>query len=111
MFPTDNETWLIDRGDEIIGKKADQGIVALSVWERLIYCLWVADYSIRNAGDLETANDLYQGYRTELFSLADQLGLSETASAFTLQNDQLLQQYEVLFEDICDEIKRAEQKA
>jgi hypothetical protein len=111
MLPTDNETWLIDRSDEIIEKKADQGIVALSAWERLVYCLWVADYSIRNAGDLETASDLYPNYRKELLSQAYQLGFLETASAFALQDSQLMKQYGVLFEGICEEIKQADQKA
>jgi hypothetical protein len=37
--PTDNETWLIDRGDEIIRKKAKNGRDVLSAWERLVYCL------------------------------------------------------------------------
>ena len=48
---TDNETWVVEAGDTVIQKKASCGIERLSPWERLVYCLWVADYGMRNAGD------------------------------------------------------------
>jgi hypothetical protein len=50
--PSENETWLMETGDAIIRKKARYKI---DDWETLVYCLWVADYGMRNAGDLETA--------------------------------------------------------
>jgi hypothetical protein len=59
MTDEDNETWLLDAGDEVIQAKAAHGIDSLSARDRLIYCLWVADYAMRNAGDLSTASDLY----------------------------------------------------
>lgn len=95
--PTENEDWLIDRGDEVINKMAEQGRAALSPWERLLYCLWVADYSFRNAGDFETGEDIYEGFRDELLSLAHALGLSKTSQAFALDAD-----------CICDEVRQAE---
>ncbi|WP_332770517.1 hypothetical protein [Phenylobacterium sp.] len=49
----DNETWLIDTGHDVIEKKAATGPASLNPRERLIYCLWVADYGMKNAGDLE----------------------------------------------------------
>jgi hypothetical protein len=36
---TDNETWIIDAGDEIACKRAARGPDTLSPLERLIYCL------------------------------------------------------------------------
>ena len=54
--PSENETWLIEAGDEVIQKMAASGSDGLSLWERLVYCLWVADYGMRNAGDLDTAS-------------------------------------------------------
>ena len=56
--PTNNENWLIDEGHAILERKADQGEAALRPIERLIRCWWVADYGMRNAGDLDTALDL-----------------------------------------------------
>jgi len=38
----DYETWVVEAGDDIITKRA-RG-VRLSPLERLVYCLWVADY-------------------------------------------------------------------
>ena len=72
-IPSENETWLIERGDEIIEKKAAQGYECLSKWERLVYCLWVCDYSIRNAGDLDTGTDIYPNYLPEMRELASEL--------------------------------------
>ena len=51
--PIDNETWIIEDGDIVIRKIAEHGIDTLLPIELLIYCLWVADYGMRNAGDLE----------------------------------------------------------
>ena len=55
---TDNETWIIEAGDAVIQKEARLGIGRLTPWEALVYCVWVADYGMRNAGDLDTAEDL-----------------------------------------------------
>lgn len=108
--PTENEAWLIDCGADIIEKKAQVGVESLSAWERLVYCLWVADYSMRNAGDLQTARDVYSSYRNELICQAKQLGLSNTTAAFALSDDDLEREYDSRFEDVCDEIKKAEPK-
>ena len=48
---------------------------ALSPVERLVYCLWVADYGMRNAGDLDTARDLYPDFQREAVELARELGM------------------------------------
>jgi hypothetical protein len=61
---SDNETWLVETGDEIIQKKADSGAESLTPWQRLVYCLWVADYGMRNAGDLDTAKEIYSDFQS-----------------------------------------------
>ena len=61
----DNETWIIEAGDAVIQKRAEQGDDALTPLERLIHCLWVADYGMRNAGDLITAGDVYPSFHDE----------------------------------------------
>ena len=48
---TENESWVVDRGALVIEKKAQSGADSLNEWERLVYCLWLADYMMRNAGD------------------------------------------------------------
>lgn len=105
MNPSVNETWLIEIGDEVIAKKADQGKEALSAIERLIYCVWVADYSMRNAGDLLTAEDLYAPYREEGERLAEGIGLAKTRAAFSLSSAKLEASYFDVVEGICSELQ------
>jgi len=78
------ETWVIEVGGDVIEKEASQGRAALTSREKLIHCLWVADYGMRNAGDLETAADLYANFQTEAAKLAGELGLNQTLDAFNL---------------------------
>jgi hypothetical protein len=106
--PEDNESWIIHKGDAIIQKKASLGMEALTPWEHLVYCLWVADYGMRNAGDLETATDLYEPFKTEGQKLARQLQLKETEKAFSMPDGLLQLQYFDIFESICNEIKTNE---
>ena len=54
----DNETWLIDYGDELIEKKSEQGFNGLSDLEKIVYCLWVID-SIRNSGTLDVVEEIF----------------------------------------------------
>jgi hypothetical protein len=51
----DNETWVLERGAQIIEKRVVVGDAALNEWERLVYRLWVTDYMMRNAGDFANA--------------------------------------------------------
>ena len=105
--PSDNETWLIDSGDEVISKKAECGIESLSDLDRLIYCLWVADYGMRNAGDLATASDLYPPFRVEAAELAAKLSLGFVADSFSLPEPLLEQQYHERFERICSDLRQS----
>ncbi len=105
MIPSDNETWLIDTGDDVIQKKAEQGRNALTTCERLIHCVWVADYSMRNAGDLLTASNLYPPFQEEAAQLAGELGLARTSAAFSLPAAELERAYFDAFDDICAELQ------
>lgn len=105
MIPSENETWLIETGDDVIVKKAEQGRDALTSCERLIYCVWVADYSMRNAGDLLTASDLYSPFHEEAQRLADELSLSKTKAAFSLPAEELKEAYFDVFDDVCGELQ------
>ena len=102
-----NQMWIVEIGDSVIQKKAREGIDSLSPVERLIYCLWVADYGMRNAGDLDTAHDLYADFQTEAAQLAHDLMLPETHGAFALSTADLQRLYFQRFEQICNEIKDA----
>jgi len=101
----DNETWLIDAGEAVISKKSVGD--RLSPNERLVYCLWVADYGMRNAGDLETARDLYHDFQQEASDLARELGLLFTRQSFALPAETLQAEYFERFDLICNEIKAA----
>ena len=103
-----NETWVVDKGDLIIRKKAREGMTSLTPWELLVYCLWVADYGMRNAGDLETAGELYSLFQTEAARSAAELNLPQTTAAFSLAPDDLEKEYFDRFEAICDEIRQTE---
>ena len=103
--PTANETWIIDAGDAVIQKKAREGVSSLSPIERLIYCLWVADYGMRNAGDLDAAHDVYADFQTEAVRLAQDMKLQATQSAFALPTADLQREFFERFEEICDEIR------
>jgi hypothetical protein len=106
-IPSDNETWIIEAGDEVIQKKAREGANSLSPTERLIYCLWVADYGMTNAGDLTTAQDLYADFQAEAMQIAKDLCLPKTYAAFALPKADLQHQYFDLRDEICQEIRCA----
>ena len=105
--PTANESWIIDAGDVVIQKMTPAGVSSLSPIERLIYCVWVADYGMRNAGDLETARDLYADFQADAERLARGLGLPLTHRAFALSTADLAHEYFDRFEGICDELRHA----
>jgi len=105
---TANETWVIDTGDAVISRKAHGGIECLSPWERLVYCLWVADYGMRNAGDLDTAADVYPQFHLNARRMAKTLALRLTHEAFSMSKRELEREYFERFESICDEIRAAE---
>ena len=101
----DNEAWLIEAGDVIIQKKHQTGMSGLSEVERLIYCVWVADYSVRNAGDLLAARDLHASFYEEAFQFAKALHLRSTENLFSLPEERFVQEYDSCFELICSELR------
>jgi hypothetical protein len=101
----DDETWLVNAGDAVVAKKA--GGARLSPAERLVYCLWVADYGMRNAGDLDTARDLHHDFQREAAHLAGELRLRFTRESFALSAEALQAEYFERFDRICREIRTA----
>ena len=104
---SDNETWVIDAGDTIIRQRAVRGEASLTRLDRLVYCLWVADYGMRNAGDLATAYDLCGSFHEEGSQLSRELGLAVTHCAFALSRADFEQQYFQRFAAICEEVRAA----
>ena len=109
--PTDNETWVVETGDAIIRKKTRGGIESLTPSETLVYCLWVANYGMRNAGDLDTAADFYAEFHSSARRIAERLSFRFTHEAFSLPQSDLEREYFDRFESICDEIRDAERRA
>ncbi len=105
-----NETWIIERGAGVIERKVSDGDVPLTPLDELIYCLWVTDYGMRNAGDLDAARDLYKPFQDEATRLSQALGLPITQATFNLRRSELEQQYFQLFDDVCNEIRAVETK-
>jgi hypothetical protein len=93
-----------------IQKKDQAGAASLSDWEQLVYCVWVADYMMRNAGDFANAQDMYPSFQSDAKKLAARLGLVATRAAFSLSQRDLQKEYFNQFERICDELKSAETK-
>jgi uncharacterized protein YegJ (DUF2314 family) len=104
----DNETWVVEEGDRIVLKKTRVGVDRLTDWERLVYWLWIADYGMRNAGDLGTARDVYADFQSVALHSAIKLSLPTTISAFMLDPDTLQERYFDLFDAVCAEIRSAE---
>jgi hypothetical protein len=101
------ENWLIETGDDIIHKKAATGWQNLSDAEKLTYCLWVLDYGMRNAGDVQTAEDVFPQFQSEGESTAKRLGLSDVATLFGSVQTLSQQNYFDDFDQICSSVSGA----
>ncbi|MFO0970333.1 MAG: hypothetical protein U0793_32695 [Gemmataceae bacterium] len=108
MLVSDNETWVIDTGDWVIRKKARDGKESLSPWERLIYCLWVADYAMRNGGSLDGAREFFGDVFTEGKDLAEQLAYPRTLNLFSKPLLGFEKAYLDAFDSVCAEIRAGE---
>ena len=108
MAHTENQSWVVDRGGDVVEKKAQTGVASLSDWERLVYCLWVTDYMMRNAGDFLNAEVMYPDFQTDATRFSKSLGLATTHALFSLSQRKLQRDYFDRFEAVCDEIKKAE---
>jgi hypothetical protein len=105
MAPAENESWLVDKGDEIIQKMADSGEASLASWERLVHILWVVDYCMRDAGDLAQSDLLRSGYKSEATQISQDIGLPVSHDLFLLSDEALAHQYFESFETVCAEIR------
>lgn len=103
----DNETWLLDEGARVIERKAVAGYSSLTPRQRLIYCLWSADYGMRNAGDIQTAADLHPTFMEDGRSAAQELGFPQSTAFFSLSAECLEQLYFGLFDGVVVEIRVA----
>jgi hypothetical protein len=101
------ENWLIETGDDIIHKKAATGWQNLSDAEKLTYCLWVLDYGMRNAGDVQTAADVFPEFQSEGETSARRLGLSDVAALFGDVNSLSQQSYFDAFDETCRSVSGA----
>ena len=104
---SDNETWVVEAGAEVVEKRANFGFNTLSAKEQLVYWLWWADYMLRNAGDFANAVELKRDFQQEVVTLANQLRLAFTEETFALPRVALEQQYFDRFDRVCDEIRNA----
>jgi len=102
-----NEIWILERGDEVIQRRATPGSGSLNPLDRLIYCLWVADYGMRNAGDLDAAEELCPGFQVTALEAARELSLSHCHEAFSLPRGDFEARYFEFFDALCEEIKSA----
>jgi hypothetical protein len=107
VTPTDNASWLVEAGSTVIDKKACDGWHSLTPWERLVYCLWVADYSMRNAGDLDAARDIRTDFQSEGARIAESLELPFTHASFSLPPSALQSDYFARFDALCHEVRGA----
>ena len=104
MTELELETWIVEVGGDVVEQQSVRGREAMTPIEKLIYCVWVADYGMRNAGDLETAADVYAPFQGEAAALAADLGLARTRAAFELPTSDLEQQYFDLLSAVVGEI-------
>ncbi len=107
---SENQSWIIEVGGDMVEKKAALGDMSLTPLERLTYCLWVADYGMCNAGDLETAAAVDASFLEDGKAAAKEANLSRSAAAFSLTSEELERRYFDLFEEMVDEIKAAWEK-
>ena len=98
------ETWIVEAGGDVVEKKSAGGLAVLTPLDRLIYCLWVADYGMRNAGDLVAASEMHATFQQEAASLALKLGLKHTHAAFSMPTKILESLYFELLSDIVVEL-------
>jgi hypothetical protein len=106
MMPDDDErTWLIEAGDFVINKMSDTEFRQLLAIERLIYCLWVADYGMTNAGDLDVCEDVHEPFLIDGLAAATELNLPAAISAFSLPASEFERRYFGFFGTLIHEIE------
>ncbi|MFN8609757.1 MAG: hypothetical protein U0931_19615 [Vulcanimicrobiota bacterium] len=107
------ESWLLDEGERVAELKAAHGLEQLSKLDLLLYCLWVGDYSLRNAGDLEAGEQLLPGWLPRLVELARELGLDGVASFFEklpAAGSDAFDLYWDHFDQLCQEVSQTRER-
>jgi hypothetical protein len=107
MKQIDNEEWILLEGAFAVEQKASAGLDKMDSYPKLVYALWVADYGMRNAGDLETSLDIFSGLLELGKSAAISLGLPKAKSLFALSQQRFEQEYFEYFEQVCDELRNS----
>ena len=102
--PFDYESWLLDAAEPVLRREIEVGAAALAGWERALYCLWIADYSMRNAGDLRSAYDLASDFKSAGLAAARATDLRAMASLFALDDAEFEQRYAGSFDEVCREL-------
>ncbi len=102
------ETWVIDRGAEVIEKKHRLGSRALTAVESLIQYLWQVDYCMRNAGDIENLADMSPDCLPEAAKIAEALDLPNTHALFARKRDDFEQQFFEDFDGVVTELLQAD---
>jgi hypothetical protein len=104
----DAETWLLEAGDAVVEKKAEQGAGSLSALDKAIYCLWVIDYAVRNSGTLGPVQELYPGAKDELLAFARASRLDGLAAWLAGAGDEktFCATYYRHFDGACGELRR-----
>jgi hypothetical protein len=103
----DNETWIIEAGARIMAKMALRGASSLSPWEQLVRCLWVLDYAMTNAGDLEVTRDLFPEFAAAARRASEALSLNVAQSVFAMPQPVLEASYFQVRDALCNEIRSA----
>ena len=103
----DNETWVVGAGADVLRKLAEHGDEGLSAKEQLLYRLWVADYCMRNAGDLEQIDQMCEHCLEDAARLSLELALPSAHEAFSLPRPKFQAEYFSHFDRICSEVRRA----
>ncbi|WP_086932991.1 hypothetical protein [Agarilytica rhodophyticola] len=105
----DNETWILEVGDDIIEKKTKSSYESLTLLEQSIYCLWVIDYAVRNAGSLDPIEDLHPSAIDELIANAKAQGWKKIAHLIHCseeeEEDDFCDRYCQDFDESCNELR------
>lgn len=104
----ENETWLLDVGDRTVERMASTGYSQLSLIEQAIYCLWIVDYAVRNAGDLRPVSDMHPTAIDELEEFASLNKFESLCSVLKSRKneEEFCESYYVHFEGVCNEFRR-----
>jgi hypothetical protein len=101
----DNETWLLDEGSKIVGKKSVEGYESLTRLEKATYCFWVIDYAIRNSGTLEPMRELHKSALAELVEFSKNNNCKNLSSMLTIDNEKVFcEEYLERFEKACQDL-------